>query len=165
MIKDSKFNIQVFLNEDCKDALNLNEFINTLNLELKDLHETRRNGFISGITNIFVRELNQLDLHKRPIHCSDLKRETLYIKNNNEWEKDNPDKQLIKSAIAGVAKRQINKIKEWETANPDWNKTDAGTTEYIEMVRNVTDMGEDSARDKNENKIIKSIAKEVLIDK
>lgn len=162
---NNKFNIQVFLHEKCKDAVNLTDFVDSLKVEMNDLDETRKSGFISGITNIFVRELKQLDLHKRPIHCSDLKRETLYIKTNDNWEKDDNKKHLMKTAITTIAKRQINKIKEWELAHPDWNKTDAGTTQYMEMVKNVTDIGEDNQRNKSENKIIKSIAKEVMIDK
>ena len=145
--------------------MNLTEFVDNLSLEINDLNETRRNGYVSGITNILVRELKQLDFNKRPIHCSDLKRETIYIKDNNEWGKDNTEKQLMKKAITTVAKRQINKIKEWEAENLNWDKSDIGTNEYLEMVKNVTDMGEDTERDKSENKIIRSIAKEVLIEK
>jgi hypothetical protein len=162
---NNKFNIQVFLNEECKDALNLTDFVKTLNLGLKDLHETRTNGYTRGITNIFVRELKQLDINKRPIHCSDLKRETIYIRNNDEWGKETNDRKALKHAIACVTKRQINAIDEWENANPNWQESDDCATEYIDIVRNVTNTGEDEVKEKIENKIIKSIAKEVLIDK
>ena len=160
---NNKFNIQLFLNKECKDALNINDFVDSLDLKIIDLNETRKNGYISGITNIFVRELKQLDLHKRPIHCSDIKREILYIKTDNNWEKDNNDKKIMKNAITSVAKKQINKIKEWESEYPEWNNSDIGTNEYIQMVKNATDMGEDNDRIKNDNKIIKSIAKEVIL--
>ena len=100
-----------------------------------------------------------MELHKRPIHCSDLKREVLYVKDNDTWEKDNSEKQIMKQAINTVAKKQIDIIKEWEASNPDWNKTETGTKMYIDMVRNVTDTTD------NENKIIKTIAKEVIIEK
>lgn len=159
----NKFNLQFFLNEQCKDAINLTDFVETLKLELADLDETRQNGYISGITNIFVRGLRQLDLHKRPIHCSDFKREVLYVKDNDTWERDNEDKRIMKQAINTVAKRQIDKIKEWESNNPDWNRSDEGTQQYIEMVRNVTDTGDDPER--SDNKIIRTIAKEVIIEK
>lgn len=162
---NNKVNIQLFLHENCKDALNLDEFVETLKLEVNDLDETRKSGYVSGITNIFVRELNQLDLHKRPIHCSDLKREILYIKNNDSWEKDNNEKQLIKGAITTVAKKQIDKIPEWELAHKNWHQSELYTEEYLQLIKNVTDQGNNIEKEKSENKIIKSIAKEVLIDK
>ena len=158
---NNKFNWQFFLNEQCKEALNLTDFVETLKLSLADLDETRQNGYVTGITNIFIRGLRELELHKRPIHCSDLKREVLYVKDNDTWEKDNENKQMVKHAINTVAKRQIDKIKEWEANAPDLNKTEEGTQKYIEMVRNVTgDNNENS-----ENKIIKTIAKETIIEK
>ena len=157
----NKFNLQIFLNEKCKDAINLTDFVNTLELKMDDLDNTRQHGFITGITDIFVKGLKQLALNKRPIHCSDLKREVLYVKDNDTWERDN-DKNNMKQAINNMAKKQIDKIKEWECEHPDWNKTEKGTTEYIEMIRNVTNTG---SEDYSENKIIKTIAKEVLIDK
>jgi hypothetical protein len=156
---NNKFNLQFFLNEECKDAINLTDFVKTLQLELDDLDKTRKNGYVSGITNIFVRGLKELELHKRPIHCSDLKREVLYVKDNDTWEKDNNEKQIMKQAINTVAKKQIDIIKEWEASNPNWNSTEAGTKMYIDMVKNVTDTSD------SENKIIKTIAKEVIIEK
>jgi hypothetical protein len=157
----NKFNLHIFLNETCKDAINLTDFVNTLDLELGDLDNTRQHGFITGITDIFVRGLKQLELNKRPIHCSDLKREVLYVKDNDTWERDN-NKNNMKQAIGDVAKKQIDKIKEWEEQHPYWNASDSGTTQYIEMIRNVTNNSEE---ENPENKIIKTIAKEVLIDK
>jgi len=158
---NNKFNLNLFLNEECKDAINLTDFITNLKLELNDLDNTRQNGYITGISNIFVRELKQLDLHKRPIHCSDIKREILYVKDNNIWEKDNDENTIMKGAINSLAKRQIDKIKEWELANPSWNKTEEGTNNYIKMVKSITECNDE----KVDNKIIKSIAKEVIIDK
>ena len=161
----NKFNLNIFLNEECKDALNLSDFLSTLELKLDDLDNTRQNGFITGITDIFVNGLRELDLNKRPIHCCDRKREILYVKDNNIWERDN-NKSTMKRAIHDVAKKQIGKIKEWESTNPDWNKTDEGTTEYIEMIGNITNTSlENNSESNSENKIIKTIAKEVLLDK
>lgn len=158
---NNKFNLNLFLNEECKDAINLTDFITNLKLELNDLDNTRQHGYITGISNIFIRELKQLELHKRPIHCSDIKREILYVKDNNIWEKDNNDNAIMKGAINSLAKRQIDKIKEWEQANPYWNKTEEGTNNYIKMVQSITECNDD----KIDNKIIKTIAKEVIIDK
>jgi hypothetical protein len=158
---NNKFNLNVFLNEHCKDAINLTEFIDTLNLEMIDLDNTRQHGYVNGIANIFIRGLKQLDLHKRPIHCSDYKRDILYVKDNDAWEKDTEDKTIMKNALTNLAKRQIDKIKEWEDKNPEWNKTEDGTNKYIKMVKSITDC-EDN---KGENKIIKTIVKEVVISK
>jgi hypothetical protein len=101
---NNKFNLQIFLNEKCKDAINLTEFVQNLNLNLDDLNKTRSEGYISGIANIFVKGLRELELHKRPIHCCDLKREILYVRDNNSWGKDNNNKDHIKGAINIVAK-------------------------------------------------------------
>ena len=154
-------NIQVFLNETCKDALNLTDFIDTLDLNSADLELSRENGVAAGITNIFVKGLRALSVDKRPIHCSDLKREVLYVKDDGVWEQEDEDKQKIKSAISTISKKQIASIKEWEDAHPGWQSTEKGTTEYCEMVRQVTA----STSTSDENKIIKTIAKNVIIDK
>ena len=159
---NNKFNLQIFLNEKCKDAINLTEFVQNLSLNLDDLNKTSRDGYVSGISNIFVKGLRELDLHKRPIHCCDLKREVLYVRDNNEWGKESNNKEHIKGAINIVAKKQIGLIKLWEKHNPDWSKTDKGAEEYIKMIRYITDAGIHSDSD---DKIIRTIAKEVLIKK
>ena len=124
------------------------------------MDETRRNGYVSGISSIIVRGLKELDLHKRPIHCCDLKRDILYVKDDDKWEKDDNENRKIKQAITVVANKQFDKIKDWEENNPNWNLTDAGTQSYIEMVKELT-----TESDKTNNRIIKSIAKEVIIEK
>ncbi|OUU62306.1 MAG: hypothetical protein CBC22_04895 [Alphaproteobacteria bacterium TMED62] len=154
-------NIHVFLNEKCKDALNLTDFIDTLDLESADLELSKESGAAAGIANIFVKGLNALSLDKRPIHCSDLKHEVLFVKDDGVWEQENEDKQKIKDAISSVSKKQIASIKEWENAHPGWQTTEKGTTEYCEMVRQITA----STSSSDENKIIKTIAKNVIIDK
>lgn len=158
---NNQINIQMFLNEECKDALNLTDFIDTLKLDSTDLATTRENGYVVGIANIFLRGLKALDLNKRPIHCSDLKREVLYVKDDGIWEKDNADKNKIRSAITSVAKKQINAIKQWEEEHPGWQSTDKGTQEYCEMVQQVTT----PTNDEKDNRIIKSIASGVVLEK
>lgn len=158
----NRFNLQVFLKEQCKDAINLSEFVDSLRLELGDLAATSRVGFAGGVAKIFVQGLQELELHRRPIHCSDLKREVLYVKDNDTWERDSDDNSRVKAAISAVARRQIGTIKDWEAAHPDWNTTDEGTQQYIRMIRNVTGPDVDSAA---EDKIIRTIAKEVAISK
>lgn len=158
---NNQFNIQMFLNEECKDALNLTEFIETLHLDHTDLTSTRENGYAVGITNIFIRGLKALDFNKRPIHCSDLKQEILYVKDYGVWEKDDADKQKIKGAITSVAKKQINTIKKWEENHPNWQNSDQGTQEYCEMIQHVTCPN----NEEENNKIIKNIAREIILDK
>lgn len=158
---NNRFNLQIFLNEQCKDAINLTEFVETLELGLSDLDDTRQNGYISGISSIIVRGLKELELHKRPIHCSDLKREVLYVKDDDKWQRDNEDNSKMKKAIAVVANKQFDKIKEWEDSNPSWETTESGTQSYIEMVKEVITTDDD----RSTNRIIKSIAKEVIIEK
>ena len=156
---NNQFNIQMFLNEECKDALNLSEFIETLKLDHKDLSSTHISGYSEGITNIFIRGLKALDFKKRPIHCSDLKHETLYVKDYGIWEKETADKQKIKSAITSVSKKQLDTIIEWEENHPNWRASDKGTQEYCEMIQYVTY----STSDEETNKIIKSISREIIL--
>ena len=157
---NTTFNLQVFLNEKCKDAINLSDFVETLELKAGDLDRTRELGYAGGVANILVRGLQQMDVHRRPIHCSNLQQQTLFVRDHDAWEHGEGGKGKLKVAISTVAHRQTGKIKEWEAANPDWNKSTEGTQRYIEMVRSVTDGGEDGGANKE---IISSIAKEVDI--
>lgn len=161
---NNNFNLNVFLNEQCKDALNMIDFVKSLHLQLSDLEETGRLGHSDGISRIFVNGLKVLDINKRPIHCSDLKRETLYIKEGNVWEKDNENK-LIKRAISQVESKNISQIPLWVKTYPecaDGNSRE--NTKYLKMVIQSTG-GNLNNGENNINKIIKNIAKEVVIDK
>jgi hypothetical protein len=157
----NRFNINLFLNEKCRDAINMTDFIESLQIHLEDLVYTKNNGLVEGISSLFLNGLKRLDTYKRPIHCSDIKRETLYIKENNEWECDN-GKEILRSAISNVANKQRKSISEWVVDNPNWMDTDKGKDEYIQIVQSLMiDLREGQC----ENKIIKSIAKEMVIDK
>lgn len=158
---NNKFNINVFLNEKCRDAINMSEFIESLQIQLEDLHYTKTNGLIEGVSSIFVNGLKQLETFKRPIHCTDAKRETLYIKDNNEWDREN-GKARLRSAINDVANKQRKAISAWEKENPEWEESEKGKEEYIRLVQSVMT---DVSSGPNENKIIKCIAKETVIDK
>jgi len=158
---NNKFNINVFLNENCKDAINMSEFIESLKIQLDDLQYTTENGLIEGISSVFVNGLKQLDTFKRPIHCTDMKRETIYIKDNDEWDREK-GKERLRDAIGDVANKQRKAISEWEIQNPDWAHSDKGKEQYIQLVQSVMT---DISAGPTENKIIKSIAKETLIDK
>jgi hypothetical protein len=116
---NTHFNLQLFLNETCKDAMNISEFIEQVNISLTDLENTGRLGYAEGITRIFVKGLKELDVNQRPIHCSDGKRETLYIKEGNVWEKDDSNKSKLTNAIKKVAHKNIRKISDWVGVNPN----------------------------------------------
>lgn len=156
---NNQFNINVFLNEKCNEAINMSDFINSINIQCKDLIYTKNNGLLQGISTVFMNELKQLDTYKRPIHCSDVKRETIYIKDNNAWDKDN-SKIKIHNAINDIANKQRKAISKWEHDNPNWNITDKGKDDYIKLMKSIM-----SDISKEENKIVKTIAKETIINK
>ena len=156
---NNQLNINVFLNETCRDAINMSEFLASLEIKLKDLKCSQQNGLTESISSILVTGLQELDTYKRPIHCTDMKREVLYIKDNDEWEKEN-GKDVLRYAINDVAEKQRKAIAQWEIENPNWSKSDAGKDEYIALVKSVMT---DISNEKSENKIIKSIVKETMI--
>jgi hypothetical protein len=160
------FNLQVFLNEKCKDALNITDFVNSLKLTLEDLENVGDKGFVNGITRIFVNGLKKLDVYKRPIHCSDLKRETMYLKNENVWEKDNENKENMKKVIKQIANKNINKIYEWKDKYPDCKYSDSKKNDQYSRII-IESMGASTIEEDQVlyEKIIKNIAKETTIDK
>ena len=161
----NNFNLNLFLNEKCKDAISMMDFIDSLHLGTSDIEYTGRHGYVEGITKIFINGLKQLDIHKRPIHCTDLKREILYIKEEQSWEKDD-NKTKFKKAINAVVNKNIQQIKPWQDENPQCNILD--TNEYIlhlNIMRQSLGGGNSEVAEKNNDKIIKNIAKEVIIDK
>ena len=162
-INNSKnFNIQFFLNETCKDALNITEFIDSLKITLDDLDYSRKNGLVKGITDVMIKGLKELDVTKRPIHCTDKKRETMYIKDNAKWEKDEMHEKM-RNTIFEIAKKERNALKDWVEDNPDWMETEAKQIEYLTIMRNVCEPVEED--DKNNKKIIRNLTTNVFIDK
>ena len=161
---NNNFSINVFLNETCRDAINMSEFLASLQVQLDDLKYTQTNGLVEGISSVLVNGLRQLETCKRPIHCTDMKRETLYIKENNEWEKEEgkEGKMRLRDAIETVADKQRKAIAEWEAQNPGWEESEKGKDEYLKIVRSVM---ADVSQETEENRIIKNIAKETIIDR
>jgi len=160
------FNLQVFLNETCKDAMNISDFVSSIKVSLEDLERTGEKGYVEGISNIFIKNLNQMEQHLRPMHCSDSKREVLYIKNNNEWIKEKEDKPILVKAIKAVAHENIKLIKTWTEKYPDCmkptnNKNDA----YLRIVSNAMNGLTDEESLTNIQKVVSCISKEVIIDK
>jgi len=157
----NNFNINLFLNEQCKDALNIMDFVNSLTIELADLERTGTHGFADGISNIFVKAIQNLDITKRPIHCTDLKREVLYVKDNETWDKDSEDKQKIKGAIHTLKQNNIRKIGEWVQENPESQEMNNPKNDmYMNMLHENT-----GNQDKSIPKIIKNVAKNVVLPK
>ena len=162
---NNHFNLQIYLNETCKDALNLTDFIDSLQVKLKDLEETARLGYSEGVSRIFINGLNDLDVCKRPIHCSDAKRETLYVKDKNEWTKDT-DKEKLTNAIKIVGKKNIQQITEWQKKYPEYkDSASRHNDKYLKMLCNAMNGSTDDEQEKNMEKIIRKITKEVVIDK
>jgi hypothetical protein len=158
------FNLQVFLNETCKNAMNLTDFVDSLQIQLSDLEKVGKDGFVAGISNIIVKNLKALDVTMRPVHCSDQKRETMYIKDQNEWHNDSkelPENQKLKKAIKQIAHKNICLIPEWKKKYPDCIYAESRKSDlYNHIMYEAMDHNE-----ANSEKIIKKIAKEVGIAK
>ena len=160
------FNLQFFLNETCKDAMNLMDFVQDIVLTLNDLEETGRIGFAEGISKMINKRLKALDVTQRPIHCSDLKRETLYIKNENKWEKEEDNKPILTNAVKHIAGKNMLQIFDWQKAHPDYNNPETRTSDkYMKMLTNVMSGGTEEEIRENYEKIIKNIIKETGIVK
>jgi hypothetical protein len=160
------FNLQFFLNETCKDAMNITDFVDSIKLQLTDLENVGRLGYVNGISKIIIKNLNALDETKRPIHCTDTKREILYVKDEDVWKKDNDnDKKCVKKAIKRVAYKNCKLISEFREKHPDCNKSDSRySDQYNKMI--VEAMGGSGDNDgEKEDKIIQNISKEVQIKK
>jgi hypothetical protein len=162
---NKSFNLNFFLNETCKDAMNIMDFVDSVKLQLSDLETVGKIGYVEGISNIIVKKLNSLDETKRPVHCTDSKREVMYIKDENKWEKENENKQKIRKAIKHIAHKNSKMLKEFKTKHPDCDKSDSRfSDQYNKLVIEALGGKGDNDLEK-EDKIIKNIAKEVTIDK
>jgi len=160
------FNLQFFLNEECKDALNISEFVSLIKVELEDLETTGRLGYVEGVSRIMNKNLKELDINKRPIHCSDLKRETLYIKNDDQWTKEDDTKPILKKAIKQVANQNIKKISEWRQKYPDCTDSESRKNDlYLKIVSNSMSGLTTEEQIKNYEKIVSKVVKEAVIDK
>jgi hypothetical protein len=163
---NNSFNLNFFLNETCKNAMNIMDFVNQLPVGVKDLEETGRLGFSEGISKIFINGLKQIDVNDRPVHCSDSKRETLYIKDNNQWNKENDEKSLLTNAIKHVAHKNMKQISEWTKEHPEYNNSESRQNDkYLKIVFESMSGGSQEETNKNYNKIIKNIVKETIINK
>jgi hypothetical protein len=163
---NNQFNLNVFLNEDCKDALNIADFVESLKLTVNDLEQTGNLGFTQGITRIFVQGLKNLDVNMRPLHCTDIKRETVYIKDQDTWEKENAEKTKLRNVLKKIARKNMNLLPKWQEQNPDFKKLNTKENEDFIQISLSSLGGEcDEDQDKMDEKIIKNVLKEVVLDK
>ena len=159
---NNSFNMNVFLHEKCKDAMNMKDFVNSIQLNLTDLENVGKLGYVEGMSNILIDNLQKTDVYKRPVHCSDLKRDTLYVKDNNEWERDGPNHPKMVNAVLAVEHKNVALVSEWAKANPRCMNSNTKENErYMKLSKAATD-GE---KEGNIAKVIKRVAKKVAIDK
>ncbi len=159
------FNLQVFLNETCKDAMNMSDFMNSLTLQLSDLESVGKLGFVDGISNIIIKKLEALEVDKRPIHCCDSKRETMYIKDQDKWEKDDTEMKRMKELVRYVRDKNISLVNTWRDLYPECVKSDSKKTTQFNQIYMESFGGEKGTKKEKEEKIISRIAKSVIIDK
>ena len=156
------FNLQFFLNETCKDAMNIMDFVDSVKLQLSDLETIGTTGFVNGISNIIIKNLKDLDVTKRPLHCTDSKREVLYVKDDNKWEKENEEKKQMRKVINKISTKNIQQIPEWVESNPTCKDGESNkNTKYLHILSE--SMG--CTEPKNYDKIIHNVSKEVVVDK
>ena len=163
---NNQFNLNFFLNETCKDAINLSEFMKSIKLQLVDLENTARLGYVEGISRILIRALNDMDVDKRPIHCTDVKRETVYVKDQDNWEKENLDKDNLKRAVNFIADQNLSQINEWKQQNPKWDDNDSQESQVLSKIY-ISALGGENPDEERKfmNKIIKNVIQEVVVDK
>ena len=162
---NNQFNLNMFLNEDCKNALNIDDFMDSLQLTVEDLEQTGELGFVQGITRIFLKGLKELEVTQRPIHCTDTKRETMYIKDQDKWNKETTDKKLMGQAVKNVENKNLKMIHVWREDHPDYLRSNTkDNDEYIKIFKSSLGSVDDEGKRMYE-KIIRNVLKEVFIDR
>ena len=160
------FNLNFFLNEKCKDAIDISDFVNSCKLELSDLEETGELGYVEGISRILIKNLEELGLDLRPMHCSDIKREVLYIKDNDVWVKESNNQEKIKNVIREISNKNFKQIYEWQKINPDFSNPQSRVSDrYQKLLYNILPGITQEEQSENINKIFKNIIKQITIDK
>jgi hypothetical protein len=163
---NKQFNIQFFLNEQCKNAINLSDFVENLQLNFDDLENVADKGYVEGITQIFMNGLKELDIYTRPVHCTDVKRETVHVRENSIWVKDTPDQAKIKAAIRRIAFRNIQQISKWNKEHPDYKILDSNDFKRsFQIMKQSLGNTIPGGVEKNNDKIAKNLLKSVYVDK
>ena len=165
-ITNNQFNLNVFLNEECKNALNIGDFVDSLKLTVKDIEETGKLGYTQGISRIFVKALKDLDVNMRPFHCTDIKRETVYIKDQDNWEKENAEKTKLRNVLKQIARKNLKMLPEWQEKNPDFRYLDTPENEKFMQI-SLSSLGSEyeDEQEKMDDKIIRNVLKEVVLEK
>lgn len=165
-VTNNQFNLNFFLNETCKDAMNITDFINSLKVTIEDFENTGKVGYIEGISRIIINRLKGLDTNKRPVHCTDAKRETLYVRDQDAWEKDSIDKKKLKTVVKQVARMNLSQLPKWQKENPESEILDTRQNdEYIRYSMVALGGNGVEEEDKFIDKITKNVLREVIIDK
>jgi hypothetical protein len=163
---NNKFNLNFFLNEQCKDAMNITDFLENMQLDMEDLLETGRLGYVNGISRIFINKLRELDTYKRPLHCTDLKRETLYIRDNDVWEKEENSKETLRKLVDKVANKNCKTMRKWTEENPNYTEMDTIENEEFMKLSNAILGGFGEWESKQfGDKVIRNVIKDVFIAK
>jgi hypothetical protein len=164
--QNNQFNLNVFLNEECKDAINIADFVESLKITVNDLEQTGHLGYVQGITRIFVQALKQLDVTMRPVHCTDIKRETVYIKDQDIWEKENNEKTKLRNVLKKIARKNLKMLPAWQEQNPEFRYLDTReNSEFIQISLNSLGPESREEQERQEDKIIRNVLKEVVLDK
>ena len=159
------FNLQIFLNETCKNAMNITDFVNSLQLQLCDLEKMGDVGYVNGMSNIIIKSLKDMDVTERPVHCTDKKREILYVKDEGTWDKETQNKPRIRKAIKQIARKNALLIQEYKEKYPDCMKSDSPYADTYNKLIIEAMGGKDYDKECQESKIIKNITHEVRVDK
>jgi hypothetical protein len=159
------FNLQFFLNETCKDAMNIMDFVDSIKLQLSDLEHVGKVGYVEGISNIITTNLKAMDVTQRPVHCADQKREVLYIKDEDKWEKEDDDRKKIKKAIKRVVSKNQRLLPQFKEVHPDCNRASSRYSDQYNKIIIESCGGSGDNDTEKEAKIIRNIAKIVTIDK
>jgi len=159
------FNLQFFLNETCKDAMNIMDFVDSIKLQLSDLEKVGEIGYTQGISNIITTNLKALDVTQRPVHCTDKKRETMYVKDEDKWEKEDENKSKLRKAIKRLANKNIRMLPQFREKHPDYNNSSSQVSDKYDHIV-IEAMGGSGNNDmEKEDKIIHNISNCVVIDK
>ena len=163
---NNQFNLNFFLNETCKNAMNIQDFIQSIKLTTHDFETTGRIGFVDGISRIFINELKRLEVERRPLHCTDVKRETVYVKDNDTWEKENQEKKKLKWAINSIAQLNLNQVQEWQQEYPECKENNTtANTRFNEMAMVALGGFGDEQETKFRDKIMKNVLREIVVSK
>jgi hypothetical protein len=162
----NSFNLQFFLNETCKDAINVSEFVENIKIDFSDVENVGKKGYVTGITDMIVKNLADLGMNKRPIHCTDVKRETIYIKDNDKWDKDSETKEKFQKVLNQIYNKNWNTLRSWVQSNPEIRTLDSRENKLYHKILEQTDCikGQDRLPETND-KIIKKLSETIKVDK